>query len=55
SWVQESIIGSTFTASYTWIDPQAGTVLPKLRGEAYITGEASLYLDEHDPFCWGIS
>ena len=53
-WVQESIIGSTFSASYKWLDRAAGKVIPSIRGTAYITAESTLLLDERDPFCWGI-
>nr|WP_256199680.1 proline racemase family protein [Verrucomicrobium spinosum] len=53
-WVQESIIGSTFTASYTWLDRGAGTLLPCLSGTAHVCAEATLLLDDTDPFCWGI-
>jgi 4-hydroxyproline epimerase len=54
TWVQESIIGSTFSASYKWLDRAAGKVIPSIRGTAYITAESRLLLDERDPFCWGI-
>ncbi|HEU4442439.1 MAG TPA: proline racemase family protein, partial [Burkholderiales bacterium] len=54
AWVQESIIGSTFSASYKWMDRAAGKVIPSIRGTAYITAESTLLLDERDPFCWGI-
>ncbi len=53
-WVQESIIGSTFTGRYRWLDRAAGTITPVITGNAYITAEAELLLDERDPFCWGI-
>jgi proline racemase len=53
-WVQESIIGSTFTGSFSWLDPAAGKIAPRITGTAFITGEATLILDERDPFCWGI-
>jgi 4-hydroxyproline epimerase len=53
-WVQESIIGSTFSASYRWLDRAAGKVIPSIRGTAYVTAESTLLLDERDPFCWGI-
>jgi len=53
-WVQESIIGSTFSASYKWLDRAAGKVTPSIRGSAYVTAESTLLLDERDPFCWGI-
>lgn len=53
-WVQESIIGTTFTGTYRWLDRKAGTIIPTITGRAYITGEAKLLLDDADPFCWGI-
>ncbi|WP_038165536.1 proline racemase family protein [Verrucomicrobium sp. BvORR106] len=53
-WVQESIIGSTFTACYTWLDREAGTLLPRISGTAHVCAEATLLLDATDPFCWGI-
>jgi 4-hydroxyproline epimerase len=53
-WIQESVIGSRFVARYRWIDRDKGTVAPTITGSAYVTGEAALHLDPHDPFCWGI-
>ncbi len=53
-WVQESIIGSTFAASYKWLDRAAGKIVPSIRGSAFIIAESTLLLDERDPFCWGI-
>jgi len=53
-WVQESVVGSTFTATYRWLDRASGKVLPAITGRAYITAEASLAIDERDPFAWGI-
>lgn len=55
TWVQESIIGSTFTASYRWLDRERGVVVPSIGGRAYVTGEASLVFDDDDPYCWGIA
>lgn len=53
-WVQESIVGSRFEASYKWLDRASGKVEPRIAGTAHITAEATLVLDERDPFCWGI-
>jgi 4-hydroxyproline epimerase len=51
-WVQESIIGSRFEASY---QPAAnGRVVPSISGRAYVTGEAVLLRDADDPFADGI-
>lgn len=50
-WVQESIIGSTFTGRYR---RQGNQIIPIITGTAYVTGETTLILDEADPFCWGI-
>ncbi len=53
-WVQESILGSTFAGSFTWLDRAAGKIAPRITGTAFVNGEASLLLDDRDPFCWGI-
>jgi len=53
-WVQESILGSRFEASYAWLDRASGKVSPKISGTAFITAESTLLLDEKDPFCWGV-
>ncbi|MBO0781763.1 MAG: proline racemase family protein [Ktedonobacteraceae bacterium] len=51
-WVQESIIGSRFQATYRIEGDQ---VYPSITGEAFVTLEGRLILDERDPFKWGIS
>lgn len=51
-WVQESILGSTFTASYRHVGEQ---IIPTIRGRAFVTAESTLLFDQNDPFCWGIS
>jgi len=53
-WVQESIIGSTFKGSFTWLDRATGKVNPRITGTAFVNAEGTLLLDEGDPFCWGI-
>ena len=53
-WVQESIIGSLFTARYRWLDRRTGTIEPTIIGTAWVNAEATLLFDERDPFCWGI-
>ncbi|HEY1329630.1 MAG TPA: proline racemase family protein [Casimicrobiaceae bacterium] len=54
TWVQESILGTTFSASYRWIDRPKGTIEPTITGRAFVNAESSQVLDERDPFCWGI-
>jgi 4-hydroxyproline epimerase len=54
AWVQESIIGSTFTGRFDWLDQASGKVAPRITGRAYVNAEATLLLNEQDPFCWGI-
>jgi 4-hydroxyproline epimerase len=51
SWVQESIVGSVFTGSYT---RRGEEILPTITGTAFVNSEATLLLDERDPFCWGL-
>lgn len=50
-WRQESVIGSMFKASAEVVD---GRVIPTITGSAYITGEATLLLDDEDPYRLGI-
>lgn len=50
-WRQESIVGSLFEGSVKVID---GAIQPTIRGRAYVNSEATLILDDRDPFCWGI-
>lgn len=54
TWVQESVIGSTFAGRYRWHDRAKGEIIPAITGTAHVTGEAVLRLDLADPFCWGI-
>ena len=53
-WVQESITGSTFTASYRWLDRAAGRISPVITGTAFVNAESTQLLDERDPLCWGM-
>jgi 4-hydroxyproline epimerase len=50
-WRQASVIGSQFEGSYQW---QGENVVPTIRGRAHISAEATLLIDEEDPFAWGI-
>jgi 4-hydroxyproline epimerase len=50
-WRQESITGSVFEASYREHD---GKILPRISGQAHITAEATLLIDDADPLAWGI-
>ncbi|HZT22632.1 MAG TPA: proline racemase family protein [Verrucomicrobiae bacterium] len=53
-WIQESLLGSTFTATFRWLDRAAGKILPTITGSAFVNAEITQVLDERDPFCWGI-
>ncbi len=50
-WRQESIIGSVFEGSVKVVD---GQVVPRIRGSAYVSAEATLILSSDDPFEYGI-
>jgi 4-hydroxyproline epimerase len=52
AWVQESIIGSVFTARYR--RDATGAIIPSITGRAYVTGEATLHRDPDDPFGDGV-
>lgn len=48
---QESIVGSVFEGS---VRIENDKIIPSITGTAYVNSEATLILDENDPFCWGI-
>ena len=50
-WHQASVIGSRFEASY---DIENGQIIPTLRGRAHMSAEATLLIEDDDPFAWGI-
>ena len=50
-WRQEGILGSVFEGSVT---VAGNTIHPSIKGSAFVVAEASLILDERDPFCFGI-
>ncbi|WP_237607592.1 proline racemase family protein [Roseimaritima sediminicola] len=70
TWVQESIIGSRFAASYhlvDWTDPASvinvpttldeqgvPVVIPRITGQAFISGEGFLVQQPEDPFRCGV-
>jgi 4-hydroxyproline epimerase len=52
-WVQESIIGSHFRASF---EPgPTGGVLPRITGRAFVCAESKLMQDPEDPFRYGFA
>jgi 4-hydroxyproline epimerase len=53
-WIQEGILGTSFQGRFHWLDQAAGHVAPTITGTASVNAEASLLLDDSDPFCWGI-
>lgn len=52
-WRQESIIGSVFEGSIGSCGAD-GAILPRIRGRAYVSAEATLLIDPADPFRHGI-
>ena len=51
-WRQESIVGSVFEGR---VEPlEGGAVRPTIRGTAFVNSEATLIVNERDPFRWGI-
>ena len=51
-WRQESITGSVFTG---WLEEQAGLLIPRVQGRAWITAETTLSFAEDDPFRTGFT
>jgi 4-hydroxyproline epimerase len=50
-WRQEGIVGSIFEG---WVEQRDGELRPTIRGTAFVNADATIILDERDPFCWGI-
>jgi 4-hydroxyproline epimerase len=50
-WIQESIIGSTFSGKFR---RDGDKIIPTITGTAFVNSEAELLLNDSDPFCWGI-
>ncbi|MBT8082811.1 MAG: proline racemase family protein [Gammaproteobacteria bacterium] len=52
-WVQESVIGSRFTARYRLADD--GAIVPSITGRAFVCAETTLVRQDNDPFRDGIA
>jgi 4-hydroxyproline epimerase len=52
-WIQESIIGSRFSASYR--TDASGQIIPRITGHAYVCSEATLIQQPDDPYAHGIA
>jgi 4-hydroxyproline epimerase len=50
-WRQESIVGSLFEG---FASIEQGAIIPHIRGDAYVTGEATLLVHPRDPLASGI-
>ena len=51
AWRQESVVGSIFEGRVSLRD---GSVLPHIRGSAFVNADSTLLIDPADPFAWGI-
>lgn len=52
TWRQASVIGSQFEGRYETAD--GGRIIPTIRGRANVSAEATLLIEDDDPFAWGI-
>lgn len=57
-WVQESIVGSTFRASYERVPQSDGqprhAIIPTITGRAFVNADLTVILNTDDPFALGI-
>ncbi|MCD0460207.1 proline racemase family protein [Roseiconus lacunae] len=57
-WIQESIIGSQFVASYELVDERASVhanaIVPTIRGRAFVCNEGRIVVQNGDPFAHGL-
>ena len=52
TWIQQSLIGSSFEASYE--AAEGGRIVPTITGTAHVMAVGELLFDDHDPFRHGI-
>ena len=50
-WRQEGIIGSVFEGS---VRVEGGKIFPRIKGQAFVTGETNIVVDPADPYRFGI-
>ncbi len=53
-WRQASVIGSVFEGWYDRPADGSASIVPTIRGQAFISAEATLLIDPADPFGWGL-
>ena len=51
-WRQASVIGSVFDG---WFEKDGASIIPTIRGQAFISAEATLLIAPDDPFGWGLT
>ncbi len=51
TWRQEGMVGSCFDGTVEVVNSE---IRPTLRGSAFVNADATLILNDRDPFCWGI-
>jgi len=51
-WIQAGICGGRFEGSYEW---EGDRIRPSITGRAFVSADATLLIDEQDPFAWGIT
>ncbi|MCE4556399.1 4-hydroxyproline epimerase [Pelomonas cellulosilytica] len=54
-WRQASVIGSVFEGWYEAHAAEAASIVPTIRGQAFINAEATLLINPADPFGWGLA
>lgn len=52
TWIQESIVGSTFEGRYRALAD--GKIIPTITGRAFVNGDVAVLLDPDDPFAYSI-
>lgn len=50
-WRQASVIGSVFEG---WYEADGDRIVPTIRGQAFVSAQATLLIDPDDPFGWGL-
>jgi 4-hydroxyproline epimerase len=53
-WIQASVLGSVFTGKFQWSNREQGSIVPTIRGRAFVNADVTILADQCDKYAWGI-
>ncbi len=52
-WTQASVLGSLFIGSFQWLNREKNSILPVIRGRAFVNADVTILADHRDEYAWG--